>query len=135
MKETELRNELNETVKDTKNLSELIQGNIKTIDRLGRELLEELRQIRGWESMILHCKDHYEQYPDQFFGWCEVEYSYAEPIIKFVKGYSNDDEYTVLTIRLDMELAEQVMMANEGKEKENVRRLEDRGQYISVAWP
>ena len=116
MKETELRNELNETVKDTKNLSQLIQGNIKTIDRLGRELLEELRQIRGWESMILHCKDHYEQYPDQFFGWCEVE-------------------YTVLTIRLDMELAEQVMKANEGEEKENVRRLEDRGQYISVAWP
>lgn len=119
MKETELRNELNETVKDTKNLSQLIQGNIKAIDRLGRELLEELRQIRGWESMILHCMDHYEQCPDQFFEWCEVKYSYAEPIIKFVKGYSNGDEYTVLTIRLDMGLAEQVMKANEGKERED----------------
>ena len=119
MKETELRNELNETVKDTKNLSELIQGNIKAIDRLGRELLEELRQIRGWESMILHCKDHYEQYPDQFFGWCGVEYSYTEPVIKFVKGYSNGDEYIVLTIRLDIGLAEQVMKANEGKGEEN----------------
>lgn len=125
MKETELRNELNETVKDIKNLSQLIQGNIKTIDRLGRELLEELRQIRGWETMILHCKDHYEQYPDQFFGWCEVRYSYAEPIIKFVKGYSNGDENTVLTIRLDLELSEQVIIANEGKEKGNVRRLEN----------
>jgi small-conductance mechanosensitive channel len=115
MKETELRNELNETVKDTKNLSQLIQSNIKAIDRLGRELLEELRQIRGWENMILHCKDHYEQYPDQFFEWCYVEYSYAEPIIKFVKRYPSDNKYTVLTIRLDMELAEQVMKANEGK--------------------
>lgn len=132
MKETDLRNELNETVIDTKNLSELIQSNIKAIDRLGRELLEELRQIRGWESMILHCKDHYELYPDQFFGWCKVKYSYAEPIIEFVKGYSNGDEYTVLTIRLDMELVEQVIKANEGKEKENVRRLEDRGQNLSV---
>ena len=119
MKETELRNELNETVKDTKNLSQLIQSNIKAIDRLGRELLGELQQIRGWENMILHCKDHYEKYPDQFFGWCEVEYSYAEPIIKFVKGYSNGDEYTVLTIRLDIELAEQVMRANERKRKED----------------
>ena len=109
MKETELRNELGETVKDTKNLSELIQGNIKAIDRLGRELLEELRQIRGWESMILHCKDHYEQYPDKFFDWCEVKYSYSEPVIMFVKTYSNGDEYTVLTIRLDIELVEQVM--------------------------
>ena len=113
MKETELRNELNETVKDTKNLDLLIQSNIKAIDRLGRELLEELRQIRGWESMILNCKDLYEQYPDEFFGWLEVEYSNVEPIIKFVKRYYNGDEYTVLTIRLDMGLAEQVMRANE----------------------
>ena len=113
MKETELRNELNETVKDTKNLGQLIQSNIKAIGRLGRELLEELRQIRGWESMILNCKDLYEQYPDIFFGWCEVEYSNVEPIIKFVRRYSNGDEYTVLTIRLDMGLAEQVMKANE----------------------
>ena len=115
MKETELRNELNGTVKDTKNLCQLIQSNIKAIGRLGRELLEELRQIRGWESMILHCKDYYyyEQYPDIFFGWCEVEYSNVEPIIKFVKRYYNGDEYTVLTIRLDMGLAEQVMRANE----------------------
>jgi hypothetical protein len=75
--------------------------------------------------MILHCRDHYEQCPDQFFEWCEVKYSYAEPIIEFVRGYSNGDENTVLTIRLDMGLAEQVMKANEGKE--NVRRLEDRG--------
>ena len=43
-----------------------------------------------------------------------------------MKGYSNGYEYTVLTIRLDIELVEQVMKANEGKEKENVRRLEDR---------
>ena len=113
MKETELRNELNETVKDTKNLGQLIQSNIKAIDRLGRELLEELRQIRGWESMILNCKDLYEQYPDEFFEWLEVEYSNVEPIIKFVKRYSNGNEYIVLTIRLDMGVAEQVMKANE----------------------
>lgn len=129
MKETELRNELNETVEDTKNLTGLIQGNIKTIDRLGRELLEELRQIRGWESMILHCKDHYEQYPNQFFRWCDVEYSCAEPIIKFVKGYSNGDKYTVLTIRLDMELVEQVMKAKELYGKE-IWGTETRGEYI-----
>ena len=110
MKETELRNELNETVTDIKNLSQLIQSNIKAIDKLGRELLEELRQIRGWESMILHCKDHYEQYPDLFFRWCEVEYSYEEPVIKFVKGYSNGDKYTVLTIRLDMNIKDQVRL-------------------------
>ena len=119
MKETELRNELNETVKDIKNLGQLIQSNIKVIDRLGRELLEELRQIRGWESMILNCKDLYEQYPDEFFGWLEVDYSYIEPIIKFVNRYSNENEYTVLTIRLDMGLDEQVMKVNGGKGEEN----------------
>ena len=131
MKETELRKELKETIRDTKNLSRLVKGNIDTIDRLGRELLEELRQIRGWEIMIDECKDHYEQCPTEFFKWCSVEFSYSESIIKFIKNdHDDDDDYVVLTIRLDMELAEQVMKANE--EKDNVRRLEDRGQYLSV---
>ena len=87
MKETELMNELNETVEDTKNLSHLIQSNIKTIDRLGRELLEELRLIRGWETMILHCKDHYEQYPDQFFELCEDAYPQDKDILTYLLGF------------------------------------------------
>lgn len=105
-----LREELEETIKDTQNLTRLIQGNLKTIDRLGRELLEELKLIRGWEVMIDQCKDHYEEYPNEFFRWCSVDYSYSENLIRFIKTYSNvDEEYIVLTIRLDMNLAEQVI--------------------------
>ena len=119
MKEDELRKELKETIRDTKNLSRLVKGNIDTIDRLGRELLEELQLINGWEIMIDKCKDHYEQYKSEFFKWCSVEYSYSESIIKFIKNYhDDDDDYVVLTIRLDMELVEQVRRAKElyGKE-------------------
>lgn len=124
MKETELRKELKETIKDMMNLTKLIRGNLEAIDRFGKKLLEELQMIRGWKTMLV-CR------PEVFdSSECVVDYDISSQSIIF-----KQDGETFLTIRLDIELAEQVMMANEGKEKENVRRLEDRGQYLSVAWP
>jgi len=128
MKETELRKELKETIKDTINLTKLIRGNLEAIDRFGRELLEELQMIRGWKTMLV-CR------PEVFdSSECVVDYDISSQSIIF-----KQDGETFLTIRLDIGLIEQVVQANrlygEGEEKENVRRFEDRGQYISVEWP
>lgn len=114
MNEDELRKELWETVTDTKQLSQLVKRNLDLIDTLGRDLLEELRKIVGWEIMIDKCKDHYKQYPNEFFKWCSVDYSYSEKVIRFIKNYrDDDDDYVVLTIRLDIGLEEQVKRARE----------------------
>ena len=54
-----------------------------------------------------------------FFNWCSVDFNYYPPSIEFIKGYSGDDEYTVLSIRLDMNLLQQVINAQENVEEEN----------------
>lgn len=127
MKETELRKELKETIKDMMNLTKLIRGNLEAIDRFGRELLEELQMIRGWETMLV-CR------PEVFdSSECVVDYDISAQSIIFKQNGE-----TFLTIRLDIGLMEQVVQANrlygEGKEKENVWGLEDRRQYLSVEW-
>lgn len=108
--EVEIREELDEVISDVREFSVLISTNINIIEKLGRDLLDRLMKIPGWEKMIKHCKEHYEQYPKEFFGWCYIEYYYYEPKIKFIKRYSGDDtDYIVLEIRLDRSLEEQVM--------------------------
>ena len=102
MKETELRKELKETIKDTLNLTKLIRGNLRSIDRFGRELLEELQLIKGWEIMLT-CN------PELFdSSSCVVDYEINAKSVIFKK-----EGIIYLTIRLDLELIEQVVQATE----------------------
>jgi hypothetical protein len=81
---------------------------VENMDKVSRELLNELREIPNWECMIEGCKCHYEKYQNEFFDWCEIEYYPSLHSIEFVKGYSGGDEITVLSIDLDKPLEEQV---------------------------
>ena len=120
MKETELRNELKETIKDTINLTKLIRGNLEAIDRFGRELLEELQMIRGWKTMLV-CR------PEVFdSSECVVDYDISSQSIIF-----KQDGETFLTIRLDIGLIEQVVQATEIYGQE-IRRPKTRGLHISI---
>lgn len=98
------------------------------IDREARKLLLELQRINGWECMIKHCRYHYEKYKKDFFGWCQV--TTTDDSVQFVKGYSNGDEYNVLSINLYKPLEQQVHermeeMENEQHRKEtNIRKKE-----------
>lgn len=76
------------------------------IDREARELLSELRKVKGWECMIKKCEEHYAKCPDEFFDWCSV--THTDDAVQFVKGYSDDREYEVLEISFRKSLKDQV---------------------------
>ena len=104
--------------------------NISTSIRAhARSLLGELKNIDGWEAMIKHCRPHYEESTKKgydFFGWCSVYWENDR--VCFLKGYSNGEEYTVLTIKLNEPLEKQVKDAQERaltekKEKQSKSRL------------
>lgn len=91
-------------------LSELHEEEYELGDRitsLGKELVGRLREIKGWEVMFKNCKEHYDRCPNEFFGWCSYEPD-GDNGIEVVKGYSWGDEITVMRIRLDQTLQEQV---------------------------
>ena len=104
---------MNKVVNSYKSVRELndkidsIEDNMK-VDAF--KILDELKKIDGWEVMIESCRGHYEQYPNEFFSWCEpvVRGTADHPELVFKKGYSNDDTYDVLTIDLNIPLEEQV---------------------------
>lgn len=93
----------------------------ESIDKLGKKLIDELRGIEGWEAMFKDCKWHHDKYPNQFFGWCNVE-ACGEDEIDVVKGYSDGNECVVMEIKLDKSLEEQVMDAVARKEEEETAR-------------
>lgn len=76
------------------------------IDKEARELLSELRKVKGWECMIKECGEHYAKYPDNFFDWCSV--THTDDAVQFVKGYADDGEYEVLEISFRKSLKDQV---------------------------
>ena len=78
----------------------------KRIDREARELLSELQKVKGWECMIKECEEHYAKYPDKFFDWCCV--THTDDSVRFVKGYSDGEEYVVLEISFRKSLKDQV---------------------------
>ena len=78
----------------------------KEIEALAYKLLEELKKIDGWEILFQHCKDHYEEYPNDFFRWCYV--TYDSNSVDFNKTYTNGDDFIVLTINLSEDLQKQV---------------------------
>ena len=73
-------------------------------------ILDELKKIERWEELIDSCRWHYEQYPDEFFGWCEpVILGTAEnPELAFRKGYSDGSDYFVIRLDLNKPLEKQV---------------------------
>ena len=102
MKEKELRNELIDVIQDTMNLTKLIRGNLRSIDGFGRELLEELQLIKGWEIMLTCNSELFDS------SSCSVDYEVNAKSVIFKK-----EGMTYLTIRLDLELIEQVVQATE----------------------
>ena len=123
MKEKELRNELIDVIQDTMNLTNLYYRNLSLIDRFGRELLEELQLIKGWEIMLT-CN------PELFdSSSCAVDYEVNAKSVIFKK-----EGIIYLTIRLDLELIEQVVQATEIYGQE-IRRPKTRGLHISIERP
>lgn len=78
----------------------------KKIEHEARELLNELRKVKGWECMIKACEEHYNKYTEEFFDWCSI--THTKDAVQFVKGYSNGDEYEVLEISFKKSLKDQV---------------------------
>ena len=110
-------------------LGNIISEKKKAIAVKARELLNELRKLDNWEVLIDCCKEHYKQFPDEFFGWCHVEFDNNK--VYFVKGYrDDDDDYYVLTIDLSKPLKEQIkerqeeIKKDEEKEAEKIRAKE-----------
>lgn len=107
------------------------------IERCGRELAEELTKIEGWKSMVKNCLPQYEQQPSYFFGWCS--YKVINNELHILKGYANDDAYTVLVIDLTTPLEEQVKMAmhQDGVKKNLTEQRKTAERYerdMEVTW-
>ena len=101
-----IQDKLSADVKDYAHCKEMMTETGKRIDREARELLSELRKVKGWECMIKECEEHYAKYPDEFFDWCSV--THTDDAVQFVKGYSDDREYEVLEISFRKSLKDQV---------------------------
>ena len=101
-----IQDKLSVDVKDYARYKKMMAEAGERIDREARELLSELRKVKGWECMIKECEEHYAKYPDKFFDWCSV--THTDDAVQFVKGYSNDDEYEVLEISFRKSLKDQV---------------------------
>jgi hypothetical protein len=101
-----IQDKLSADVKDYARYKKMMAEAGERIDSEARELLSELRKVKGWECMIKECEEHYAKYPDKFFDWCSV--THTDDAVQFVKGYSNDDEYEVLEISFSKSLKDQV---------------------------
>ena len=101
-----IQDKLSADVKDYARHRKMMAEMGERIDREARELLSELRKVKGWECMIKECEEHYAQYPDKFFDWCSV--THTDDAVQFVKGYSDDGEYEVLEISFRKSLKDQV---------------------------
>lgn len=95
-----------ELIRECNKLNVEIKNKKKEIEIVARETLSQLKMINGWKEMFQNCQWHYEKYPNEFFDWCDVEYT--NDSIKFIKGYRDDDEYIVIEIDLNKPLEEQV---------------------------
>lgn len=127
MKRTEftIKDKLRDDVNEYKHYLVLMSETRKNIEHGARELLCELRKIKGWECMIRNCVEQYNKYPDKFFNWCSVTHN--EDAVQFVKGYSNGEEYKVLEISYRKSLEEQVQeKINYQKEQSEKKKKEER---------
>lgn len=123
-----IQDKLSADVKDYAHHRKMMAEMGERIDREARELLSELRKVKGWECMIKECEEHYAEYPDKFFDWCSV--THTDDAVQFVKGYSNDDEYEVLEISFRKSLKDQVRdrqdyLAEQREKQETEEREKD----------
>lgn len=102
-------------------------------------ILDELKKIEGWEELIDSCRGHYEQYPDEFFGWCEpVVLGTVEcPELAFKKGYSDGSDYFVIRLDLNKPLSEQVEERLESirkseLEEDDKKRKKEYNEYLRL---
>jgi len=102
-------------------------------------ILDELKKIEGWEELIVSCRGHYEQYPDEFFGWCEpvVLGTTENPELAFKKGYSDGCDYFVIRLDLNKPLSEQVEERLESIRKselaeEDKKRKKEYNEYMRL---
>lgn len=102
----EMQRKALELIRECNKLNVEIKNKKKEIEIVARETLSQLKMINGWKEMFQNCQWHYEKYPNEFFDWCDVEYT--NDSIKFIKGYRDDDEYIVIEIDLNKPLEEQV---------------------------
>ena len=101
-----IQDKLSADVKEYEHHKKIMAEIGERIDREARELLSELRKVKGWECMIKECGEHYAKYPDNFFDWCSV--THTDDAVQFVKGYSDDGEYDVLEISFRKSMKDQV---------------------------
>lgn len=102
-------------------------------------ILDELKKIEGWEELIDSCRGHYEQYPEDFFGWCEpvVLGTTENPELAFRKGYSDGSDYFVIRLDLNKPLSEQVEERLENirkreMEKDDKKRKKEYNEYMRL---
>ena len=118
---------------DISKLEKKINDCRNEVTKLGQKLVDELRRLPDWECMILNCKNHYDKFPTEFFGWCSYklgEYEYKNHLL-VKKYYQNDDPdgYVVLDIDLTIPLEEQiekrkVALKSEKEDEESQERAE-----------
>ena len=140
METKEIQTELLQKFAECKALKKQLDNCYNNMTTICKNLLLELKKIPNWETMIKHCRDHYSRFPDEFFNWCQIEFNLNDNSIYFVKGYSDGEEYIVLTINLNETLEDQVNKANKDlleqeqekariekqKELEELKRLKEK---------
>ena len=101
---------------------------------IGNQILSELIEIDGWDAMIRHYRLHYYSHPEDIMRHCKVEIQPFFNSIEFVMHDSDDDDdYTLISIRLDKTLEEQVSdaVAEDNRIKEvNLKIVEARERKL-----
>ena len=101
-----IQDKLSADVKDYAHHEKMMDEADERIEREARELLSELRKVKGWECLIQACEELYAKYPDKFFDWCRV--THTDDAVQFVKGYSDVGDYVILEISFRKSLKDQV---------------------------
>lgn len=83
-------------------------------------ILKEVREIKGWDILVTsphyRATKHLSKHFDYFTSNCRVEI--YNNMIHWVKELSNGDEFTILSLRMDMTPQEQVLLAKQDKERQ-----------------
>lgn len=108
-----MRESINNKIKEIKNLKKQEQLIEKEMFKEVDQLLKELISMDNWKYLIQSCREHMETYksPMDFFNICSIQY-YWDGKVNLVKGYSDGELYTVLSIDLNKTLYENIEEAH-----------------------
>jgi len=113
MNSSKLQEELFSAIAVRKYIEEQTRELKKNIEKYGRELVEELTKLPGWNCMMQLCRDHYREYDNnRFFDICSYElgeYEYENHLLvkKYYSG-ADPDGYIVFDIDLRLPLETQI---------------------------